>query len=95
MTIRIFYARRIFYEIQKICKNAIFGVFFALRHDFVDILQNTYPKHIKIFFGKDYDFLRSGKKNLGSPAEYSTPLDSPTGHIASGRIQHFGNFCGF
>ena len=58
MTIRIFYARRIFYEVQKICKNAIFGVFFAIRYDFADILQNTYPKHIKIFWGKVYDVLR-------------------------------------
>ena len=41
--------------------NAIFGVFFAIRDDFADILQNTYPKHIKKFFGKDYDVLRSGK----------------------------------
>ena len=80
---------------KKSVKSAIFGVFFAIKYGFADMLQNTYSKHIKIFGGKVYDVLSSGKKNLRSPAEYSMPQYTPTHHIASGEIHPFGCFCGF
>ena len=79
---------------KKSVKSAIFGVFFAIKYGFADMLQNTYPKHIKFFWDKVYDVLSSGK-NLRSPSEYSMTQYSPTDHIASGEIQPFGYFCGF
>ena len=47
---------------KKSVKSAIFGMFFAIKYGFADMLQNTYPKHIKFFWGKVYDVLSSGKK---------------------------------